>query len=82
MRVPRLVKSYINTYYAFQGRAAQGLPTQPKWKEVCLRAIDRACTRHGIGLTAAAGTFFLSKGKQTLQVNTPFFLDPYDRDRQ
>lgn len=45
--------------------------SQQGWKDVCLKAIDAACTKHSIGLCAAAGTFFLVKGRRKAQVSHP-----------
>lgn len=75
MKLPRNVIAAINTYYAFQGRATTINPVTQKvptgWKDACLKAIDAACTKHGIGLCAAAGTFFLVKGRRKAQVSHP-----------
>lgn len=72
MRIPNRVKNAINTYYAFQGRAQLLSQVPQDWKLQCLTAVSATCSAHSIGMCAAAGTFFLVKGKQKAQISVPF----------
>ena len=71
MRLPSAVVAAANTYFAFKNKTRTGVFENGAVKETCLKAIDRACVKHGIGFCAAPGLLMFSKGKQKCDVTEP-----------
>jgi hypothetical protein len=74
MKLPKNVVAAINTYYAFRGDEAYK-NNFGEWKHVCLEEIQYACQQAKIEFTASAGTFSLTKGKETVHVSSPIMLN-------
>lgn len=73
MRLPKSLRAAINTYYAFKNKNGDGMFSNEE-KQACLKALDSAAIKHGIGLCVVPGTIFLVRGKQKAQINGPVLL--------
>jgi hypothetical protein len=70
MRLSFGMKAAINQYFAF---------ARPQWpdmetKEHCINSLFREAKKSKLGIEVVPGTIFLSRRKQTLQINKPVRL--------